>query len=47
MSHTDEDTQKGAIGGTVSASGKGSEPKEKRAHTEMADSSIGDEFASI
>ena len=47
MSHTDEDTQKGAIGGTVSASGKGSEPKEKRAHTEMVDSSIGDEFASI
>lgn len=34
-------------GGTVSAQGKGAEQKEKRPHTEVADSSIGDEFASI
>ena len=33
--------------GTVSAQSKGAEQKEKRPHTEMADSSMGDEFASI
>ena len=34
-------------GGSVSASGKGAGQKEKRPHTEVADSSMGDEFASI
>ena len=34
-------------GGSVRPSGKGAEQKEKRPHTEVADSSMGDEFASI
>ena len=34
-------------GGSVSASGNGAEQKEKRTHTEVVDSSMCDEFASI
>lgn len=48
MSHTTGENTKGATGSTVSGtSSKTAEQKEKRPHTEVADSSFGDELTSI
>ena len=47
MSHTTGDKTKGVTVSTVSTPSKTAEQKEKRPHSEVAESSFGDELASI